>query len=222
MRTFVADILCPPPGSPIRAHHPTSSDAIAAILLDDAGLDPDDLVHGLTVIEVEHTAIAGAIVALVKDAVLPLESTTEHYERLVDDEVLVVSSQVKAYVSAAVDKALELDAPLVVAVARATLPLEILLQTDRHKVLPDRLTTDQIVRAVALVCIPEPDKILDFTGVADWVKLDDAIKSIRKGYLAGAVAARLRKIAEHRRAATEPPPALVAPAFIVGLVEEVD
>ena len=53
---------------------------------------------------------------------------------------------------------------------------------------------------MALVCTPEPDKILDFTGIADWITLGDAIKSIRKGYMAGFVAAKLRKIVEYRRA----------------------
>ena len=75
MRTFVKDILCPPPGSPIPSSQPTSSEAIASVLLDDAGLNPDDLGHGVTVIECEHVAINGAIVPHVQDALLPRKST---------------------------------------------------------------------------------------------------------------------------------------------------
>ena len=127
MRTFVADILCPPPGSPIPSCQPTSSDAIAAVLLDDAGLSPDDLGHGVTVIECEHVAVNDAIVSLVRDAVLPRKATTDHYERLTDgDDVLIVSSHSRSYVGSAVDKALELDAPVILALQKEALPLEIL------------------------------------------------------------------------------------------------
>ena len=115
MRKFVSDILCSQPTS--------SSSAIAAILLDDAGLSPDDLGHGVTVIECEHYAITKAIVPLLRDALLPRKSTTDHYERLTNDEViLVVSSQSRSYVGSAVDKALELDAPVVVATNREGAP----------------------------------------------------------------------------------------------------
>ncbi len=87
MRSFVSDILVPPAGSPIQKLSPvTSSRAIAAVLLDDAGLDPDSLGRGVTVFESPWEPVSSSVIGLVMGALLPARASFDEAETFPTDK----------------------------------------------------------------------------------------------------------------------------------------
>ncbi len=92
MRSFVSDILTPPKGSPIvKLTAVTSARAIAAILLDDAGLDPDSLGHGVTVVDSPWDIVSNGVIGLIADALLPTDTVIDRDDNFQDGKVYIFS-----------------------------------------------------------------------------------------------------------------------------------
>src|SRR5208283_3547840 len=103
------------------------------------------------------------------------------------------------------------DVPVVVVGRKDQIPTNLPDFADRWIDLPSKLTDCQVGRVVALVCPLAKGEIVDVVGLGDHLTLLDLIKGVRRGYQASLVAARLRKVVDHRLEAEkpEPPPAVV-------------
>ncbi len=153
MRYFVSDILTPTAGSPITKLTPvTSARAIAAILLDDRGLDPDSLGRGVTLVVSGLGAVSNSVIGLVGDAILPLDSVVDACDNFRDGQVAVFSDDSKAILSAGIEGALTDDVPVVVVGRKDQIPANLPDFADRWIDLPSKLTVAQVGRVVALVC----------------------------------------------------------------------
>ena len=202
MRSFL-DILSPPAGSPSSPRR-TSSAAIAAVVLDDAGLDPVALTQGVTVIRSENAWVTDAILWLVKDALraADVEVVMDRFEAVWRGQVaLIANAGGRLSVADDVETALANDAAFVLAATPESVGTWILDVTDREIFVPDRLTDAQVGRVVALVCPPEDGETADVSGLGADLTLLDIVKIVRKGYKAADVADRLRKCVAGRRKA---------------------
>ncbi len=196
MRSFVSDILNPPDGSPIvKKTTVTSSRAIAAVLLDDAGLDPDSLSHGVTVIESPWDVVSASAIGLVYDALLPDDSYIDRFDSFQDGHVAIFSGDSsKSILPVGVSEALQADVPIVAVAKKDQLPGDLDDHADRWIVLPDRLTDFQLGRVISLVCGLRDGEIVNTVGLGSEVSVIDVVKGVRRGYLATLVVLRLWKI----------------------------
>ncbi len=199
MRSFVSDILTPPKGSPIvKLTAVTSARAIAAILLDDACLDPDSLGHGVTVVDSPWDIVSNGVIGLIADALLPTDTVIDRDDNFQDGKVYIFSGDNQTLLAVGISEALQADVP-VVAVARFDqLPLDIGNHADRRIVFPDRLTDGQLGRVAALVCGLTPGEIVNTVGLGAEIAVLDVVKGIRRGYSATHVVDRLRNVVKYR------------------------
>ena len=198
MRSFVSDIL------PLNSHPITSARAIGAVVLDDAGLDPDSLTHGVTVIRSGNSWVADSVLWLVKDALAAadVDVVEDRFEAVSRGHVAVVYNDGgKFSVADNVEAALAADVAVVLVSDPTGVGTWILDVADRDIFVPDRLTDCQVGRVVALVCPPADGEIADVSGLGSDLTLSDIVKIVRKGYRPSDVANRLRKCVDGRRKA---------------------
>ncbi len=198
MRSFVSDIL------PLNSHPITSARAIGAVALDDAGLDPDSLTHGVTVIRSGNSWVADSVLWLVKDALAAadVDVVEDRFEAVSRGHVAVVYNDGgKFSVADNVEAALAADVAVVLVSDPTGVGTWILDVADRDIFVPDRLTDCQVGRVVALVCPPADGEIADVSGLGSDLTLSDIVKIVRKGYRPSDVANRLRKCVDGRRKA---------------------
>ena len=193
MRTFVESLLAPV----------TSARAISAVLLDDAGIRPQDIQHGVTIVETGQDSVVKGVVDLVEANAAPRQALIDCWKSFPSDAIAVFTNASKLTLGTAVENALTEDIPIVIAGHDVWIPSDLDDVCDRRLVVPERLTTDQIARIIHLVCPPADGEIVDITGVAEAVKILDIVKGVRKGFSASSAAAKLRLIAKHRRASDE-------------------
>ena len=202
MRTFVDLILNPPKDGNASI---TSVTAIAAVVLDDAGLDPDALKHGLTLIECCDGYVSNAIVNLVSDALQPADVSVDQRTEFDSDTVAVFTGEgLRDQVMRGIERAVAADIP-VVAVLHPDRVLEELDDVvDRDVVVPTFLDSRQLARIVEIVCPPKTGEEIDVAGAGDCLTLFDAVKCIRRGFPAALIAERLRKSAARKRPPAQP------------------
>ncbi len=194
MRIFVD--LIPPPI--------VSARAIAAVVLDDAGVKPDATRHGVTIVETEEHAVALGIVDLIEATAAPKAALVDAYRDYQANTIAVLTDSSKMVMAQAVDNALACDVPVVVVARHAVVPDDLADLADPIVAVPPHLRADQIARVIDLVTPLEPGELVDVTGIESIVTLLDIVKAVRRGFSATDCALKLRKIAKHRRVAAEP------------------
>lgn len=195
MRTFT-DILLPKDSDkrlPVIATR-----AIAAVVLDDAGLLPDILGHGVSVIECDLHDIADAVEDLVEVAVAP-KAVARNRIDLHEGQVSLLTDEARSGMDSYVHAALAADVPLIVVCPADCIRAGLAPLIDRRIMVPAFLSDDQLARVIALVSGVKAS--IDTSGLGDWLPIGDVVKTVRRGFSPAKVVERLKKAAAGRQEA---------------------
>ena len=202
MRTFVANILnadqnqSDPSGLPR-----TSPLAVAAMLLDKAGVDPDSLANGVTEIRIPADAadVEREVIDLISEAVSPIPVQRDKSGNCGPGIVSVLTSALQgSALDTAFRDALRSGATVVwIGDTEYDDPPEDLdIHVDRTHKLTAALTEDDLGRVIELVT----GEYGRTAGLAEKLDIADVLTTVRPSLRANDAFARLRKIVDKREA----------------------
>jgi hypothetical protein len=215
MRTFVADILNSDPNHPDLIGRPrTSSQAVAAVLLDKAGVDPDSLARGVTEVRMPAAAadVERQVIDLISAAVSPIPVQRDKVGYYGPGTVAMLTSALDgSTLDIAFRDALR-SAPAVIWIGDADYddpPEDLDIHVDRTHDFAGALTDDDLGKVVALVTGEDGRA----AGLAEKLDIADVLTTVRPSLRANDAFARLRKIVDKREHAAEAARAAAAAAL---------